>query len=213
MVQTQKPAKITVVDQNGIFVNWSAVVGTSASGTTDDGTPPVKIGGVYNSSLPTYTNGQRGEAQLGTRGAFLVQLMSRDGTAGANVSQLGDASSATTDRLSVRAGLEYFNGSTMDRARGNLFGLFTQSMGGLYSHISTATTTTVKSSSATMARIVVNKAVASSTATIYDSTTGSGTVVGILDTSVIGSYAFDIALSTGLTIVTSGATDLTVVYR
>jgi hypothetical protein len=42
---------------------WVAPAGNVASGATDSGNP-VKIGGVYNSSAPTLTNGQRGDLQL-----------------------------------------------------------------------------------------------------------------------------------------------------
>lgn len=42
------------------------VVGNVASGATDSGNP-VKIGGVYNSTQPTLTNGQRGDVQLDVR--------------------------------------------------------------------------------------------------------------------------------------------------
>lgn len=48
------------------------VVGDSASGATDSGSNPVKIGGVYNSTLPTFTNGQRGNVQLSSKGSVLV---------------------------------------------------------------------------------------------------------------------------------------------
>lgn len=41
----------------------SVVVGNVASGATDSGAP-VKVGGVYNTSAPTLTNGQRGDMQL-----------------------------------------------------------------------------------------------------------------------------------------------------
>ena len=53
-------------------------------------------------------------------------------------------------------------------------------------------------------------------ATIYDSTTGSGTVIGVIDTTVdVMTHTYDIAFNTGLTIVTSAGTggDLTVSWR
>lgn len=49
---------------------WS-VVGNVAAGASDSGNP-VKIGGVYNSTLPTLTNGQRGDVQLSSKGTVIV---------------------------------------------------------------------------------------------------------------------------------------------
>ncbi len=51
--------------------------GSVASGATDSGNP-VKVGGVYNSTKPTLTTGQRGDLQLGSRGATAVQLLAAD---------------------------------------------------------------------------------------------------------------------------------------
>lgn len=47
----------------GSTTSPSVVVGNVASGATDSGAP-VKVGGVYNTSAPTLTNGQRGDMQL-----------------------------------------------------------------------------------------------------------------------------------------------------
>lgn len=54
------------------FTGITLVSGTIAAGTTDSGAP-VKVGGVYNTSLPTYTNGQRGDFQIDASGRQLVQ--------------------------------------------------------------------------------------------------------------------------------------------
>lgn len=47
------------------------VVGNVAAGATDSGAP-VKIGGVFNTTLPTYTNGQRGDLQLNNKGGLII---------------------------------------------------------------------------------------------------------------------------------------------
>jgi hypothetical protein len=89
--------------------------------------------------------------------------------------------------------------------------------GNSYNNITTATTTTVKSGAGTLAKIIINQTgTVSSTATIWDSLTGSGNKIGTLDTlGSIGSVAYDVAFSTGLTIVTTGtaAPNLTISYR
>jgi hypothetical protein len=83
-------------------------------------------------------------------------------------------------------------------------------------NITTATTTTVKSGSGYLNAIIINKAVVSTTITIYDNTAGSGTLIGTItyggtllnDPPIMATYNCNFV--TGLTIVTSGATDLTV---
>jgi len=49
------------------------VGGNIASGSADAGSP-VKIAGVYNSSAPTFANGQRGDMQIDSAGNHLVSL-------------------------------------------------------------------------------------------------------------------------------------------
>lgn len=53
--------------EKGTNANPISVGGTVASGATDSGNP-VKAGGVYNSSAPTFTSGQRGDLQLDASG-------------------------------------------------------------------------------------------------------------------------------------------------
>lgn len=67
---------ITLVDANGdsvITANGQRIQGNSAAGAADAG-DPVKVGGRYDSTLPTLTNGQRGNLQLSPRGTLLASL-------------------------------------------------------------------------------------------------------------------------------------------
>ena len=87
-----------------------------------------------------------------------------------------------------------------------------------FSHITTNTTTTVKSGAGVLRRIVINtKGSIANTLTIYDNTTGSGTVIGVIDTvnGVSGHFEYGVSFSTGLTIVTANGTaaDVTVIYE
>jgi hypothetical protein len=86
-----------------------------------------------------------------------------------------------------------------------------------YAHISTSTTTVVKSGAGYLYSIIINQVgTVASTATIYDNTAGSGTIIGILDTlSTREQFLYNIAFGTGLTIVTTGtvAPDLTICWR
>jgi hypothetical protein len=88
-----------------------------------------------------------------------------------------------------------------------------------YLNITTATTTTVKSGAGTLHVIAINTPVASATITVYDNTAGSGTKIGTISlggtlaNDVYDPVLLDVSFGTGLTIVTSGATDLTIGYR
>lgn len=96
--------------------------GQIASGATDSGNP-VKVGGKYNATLPTLTDGQRGDIQLGSRGSMNVQLRGVDGSAGAAVATLADAytnpTGATLAALVTGSMGNLFNGTTWDRQRNN----------------------------------------------------------------------------------------------
>lgn len=80
--------------------------------------------------------------------------------------------------------------------------------GGNSANITTATTTTVKASAGTLKKIIVGKAVAASTVIFKDGTT----VLGTLDSAAVRSEDLNIACATSIVIVTSHATDVTVVY-
>jgi hypothetical protein len=82
-----------------------------------------------------------------------------------------------------------------------------------YSHISTNATTVVKSGPGVLHSITINKLGATNTATVYDNTAGSGTVIAVINDAVAQvSLIYDLAFSIGLCVVTSGTTapDLTV---
>ena len=93
------------------------------------------------------------------------------------------------------------------------------STGVIYQNITTATTTTVKSTPGYIHTITINTQVASATITIYDNTAASGNKIGIITlpsavtTSEPVTVTYDANFLVGLTIVTSGATDISVSYR
>lgn len=80
-------------------------------------------------------------------------------------------------------------------------------------YISTATTTTAKSGAGVLGSIVLGET-AAGTITVYDNTAESGTIIAVLKASVVeGTYTFNAAFTTGLTIVTAGASKLTVNFQ
>lgn len=91
--------------------------------------------------------------------------------------------------------------------------------GHTYTRIVTGTTTTLKTGAGVLHTITFNKPVLSEVWTVYDNTAGSGTVIAIitLPATLVGegptTAIYDIAFSTGLTIVSSSTTDGTVSWR
>jgi hypothetical protein len=88
-----------------------------------------------------------------------------------------------------------------------------------YTNITTGATTVVKSGAGFFHLLIVSKGVAAATITIYDNTAGSGTKIATITFGAAllsdppDSTLFDVSFATGLTIVTSGATDITVAWR
>jgi hypothetical protein len=83
-----------------------------------------------------------------------------------------------------------------------------------YQNIASATTTVVKTGAGILRSIVINTTAAAAI-TIYDNTAGSGNKIATIAASpAIGSvFEFHCAFNTGLTIVTAGASDITVAFR
>jgi hypothetical protein len=87
-----------------------------------------------------------------------------------------------------------------------------------FSNITTTGTTTIKSGAGILRRVVVNtRGGITNTLTIYDNTSGSGTVIAAIDTvnGVLGHFEYNVAFSTGLTVVNATGTsaDITVIYE
>jgi hypothetical protein len=87
-----------------------------------------------------------------------------------------------------------------------------------YTNITTATTTTVKSGRGQLFAIINNKSVANGVITVYDNTAASGTKIATITNPasiLLNQYNQNfggIVFNTGLTIVTSAAEDLTIVW-
>ena len=81
--------------------------------------------------------------------------------------------------------------------------------------ISTSTTTVVKASKGMLHSITVNtKGTAASAVTVYDAASATGTPFAVIDSlNLSGTFTYDVDFSTALTIVTTGAPNITVSYR
>lgn len=86
-------------------------------------------------------------------------------------------------------------------------------------NITSATTVTPKSGPGVFHGLVINKAVVSGVITIYDNTAASGAIIGTITFGVALlsdppiQALYDVNVTTGITIVTSAAFDITVMYQ
>ena len=79
-------------------------------------------------------------------------------------------------------------------------------------YVSLAGTVTPKSGTGVLRRLVVTGGTAG-TIVLYDNTAASGNIIASFDSTVaLAMYNFDVTFSVGLTVVTSAATKVSVVY-
>lgn len=223
---TPAPGVVTTQNTaNGVgadAIGNNIVVGPGASGATAIGNP-VPVAAKYNATLPTFLDGQRGDIQIGSRGSLSVSLFGANATAAAGIGQPSDAFTPA-NALDVNSQNMVFDGSNYVRTRsGGIAGMagvsWQASPSGAYTytHIATSATTIVKSGTGTLHSITINMlGTVASTITVYDNTAGSGTVIAVINSlSVTGTLTYDVAFTTGLTIVSTGtiAPDVTVSYK
>jgi hypothetical protein len=217
---TSATGQLVIVGANSTSVG---VVGNVASGSADSGNP-MKIGGLTSTTVPSgATTGQRKDMWVGAVGNPMVGFGVGGGSlTGVNAPQIPLDAVGTARALAVGSygsngtSLDAFK--TMDGLNGSGTGVQAiEHAGALFNNISTATTTTVKSGTGTFHRLIVGTAVASATVTIYNNTTATGAKIATITfpSTVANPYTldFDLWFSLGLTIVTSGASDITAVYR
>jgi len=87
-----------------------------------------------------------------------------------------------------------------------------------FGNMTTSTTTTFKSGAGVLHTVTINQlGTVASTVSIFDNTAGSGTSIAVLNSLSTGegTYTYDVAFTTGLTITTTGtaAPNVTVSYR
>lgn len=144
----------------GTGTSAQQVQGNLAPSTTDAGTNPVKIGGVYNLTPPTYTTGVRTDIQTDNNGNVRIRLAA--GTANAPDGQsntcafVNDANSTSTRLLGVA---NYgSDGATWNRIRADTNGSVSQSAlvtaqwnyAGVTGGITTTTDATVSAANVTL---------------------------------------------------------------
>lgn len=111
-----------------------------------------------------------------------------------------------------------YGGPLESDSLGNLKTVEQFATGWTYANMTTQTTTNIKGGAGVLHAIVVNTQGVSGTITIWDNTTNSGTKIGIITlgsavTADAGTYLYDVAFLTGLTITTAVATsDITISF-
>lgn len=183
-VQTLSGSTTAVTQATASNLN-AQVQGNVASAAADSGNP-VKIGGIYNTTRPTFTNGQRGDGQLDARGNFATTLCDTGGVTCTSV-QNGGADGVSNGNQGVLGynRLVLFNGSTWDRG-------FTCSNSAAVNVTAGATTQIVGLSGSTVIR-VCSLAISMSAAGSAGVYTGTGSNCGTGTTALIQ----DMTLATG----------------
>jgi hypothetical protein len=133
----------------------------------------------------------------------------------------GAATESTLSALSAKfsaLGQKTMSASVPVVLASNHSDIVTKKSASSYAHLNSTGTTTIKSGAGILRRVVVNtNGSVSNTFTIYDNTSGSGTVIAAIDTvnGVSGHFEYNVAFSTGLTVVdaTGASADITVIYE
>lgn len=200
-------------NQSALSVNASQVGAPwtvqLVAGTAVAGSVQISDGTVSAQKLAVSANGVA---------AFNLQTT---GGVSASIAAGGDAQSSSMQTLYVRNFNYIFNGTTLDRQAaingidGTGKGVTATEVGGsTFVEITTATSTTVKGSAGTLHKVIVNTGVAAATIKIYNALSATGTPFTI---TCSGTAPFEITydtwMSTGIFVVTSGATDVTITYR
>ncbi len=112
MVNNGTTADMAPGNTSGLFVQ-----GNVASGVADVGNG-VKMAGKYNATLPTLTDGQRGDAQLGANSVLLTTIVNSAGVQYNTAGTAADAGSTQSNGVLTVRNMNFgFNGATWDRGR------------------------------------------------------------------------------------------------
>lgn len=206
---------IVVTGFNGL----STLVGTSTLtflplGTPGDSTTGpvgIKVVMVGSGTSSTIVQGTAADNAVSVGNPVYVGGLAVAGSTYAPAYTAGDAAALAVDKDSGGLLVHMRTLTTSDAITNTPIGYS-------FLNITTATTTTVKSGAGVFVALIYNKPLINATATIYDNTAASGTKIGTITlpaalTSDTDVMTYNAAFSTGLTIVTTTASDITVIYR
>jgi hypothetical protein len=200
------------------------VVGDIAAAASDSGNP-VKMGGLVSTTSPAaLTTGKRQNFWSSPAGQMMVGFGVGGFLTGSNTPTLAlDAASAARP-LGVTPFV--YNGATTDAQKSGaaaaalatgVGSASVEEVGRSFKNIAGATGgLAVKNSAGHLHSLTINtKGAATATATLYDNTAASGTVIATIDLTLgQGTLIYDLAFSTGLfVVVTATLSDITLSYR
>lgn len=221
---------VTIGLQNGTVT--TAIKSLTGSVSFTNGTDAISAGLIsqYNTTLPSSTNGSYGVIQMTSdnswRSALVGPLVNSGAVAFGYTFPYVLGSSSIAHPLGVGAWL--YNGSTGLNASVDAVGAKVSSGntgagvaaveegGRPFSEITSATTTLINSGAGILHSVNVNTCVAAATIKIYNALTATGTPITITcgaTAAALPTLVYDDYFGTGITVVTSGATDVTVTYR
>lgn len=142
------------------------------------------------------------------------------GTQNVNITQLAGAAPSLTNPLWVipATGASFAVTGTFFQATQPVSGTVTSNTGGnSYTHITTAATTVIKSGAGVLHTVCVNAlGTVASAVTVDDAVSATTPTIAVINSLLLsGCQTYDVAFSTGLTLVTTGtiAPDITVSWR
>jgi hypothetical protein len=168
-------------------------LGVYAQGSTTTGQSGFLTQFAVTTSPPTYTTGQTSPGSMDVNGNHRVSIGQGGSTA---TVKAASTPAVATDQALVTSPRDPVTYS--------------------YTNITTDATTTPKSSGGFLHTVCINTPAATETVQIYDNTAGSGTTIGKITVfaSTNPCQLYDVAFTTGLTIVTAvAAGDITVAWR
>lgn len=161
-------------------------------------------------------------ANIGTTGGLALDATLTGGTASTIVRGGAKGATVAVTVTSTANGADHQGLDTIEQLKpvyeDNSAGRAIVEQRNSFANISTATTTTVKSGAGFLHLVQINAAVALATINIFDNTAGSGTLIATITmpAALLASQVtlrYDISFATGLTIVTTGAQNMTVSFR
>lgn len=190
------PAEVNLIQTGG-----NALAADDAPAGT---TAPVPVGGIYAATPPTYTTGDRVQAQFNIDGSLRVGAAALTGVDGLTNTLAGLMSSTGLTPRHLAVGGFSFNGTTWDRIRnaGSNLGLLVES--GPYVFGRVTGDGQIKSGAGFIHTITIspNGSVVAGVLTVYNNTAESGAVVASfalpVTTFMPFSVTLDVACSTGI---------------
>lgn len=184
--------------------------------TLKGGTPTVVSSGSFNGSVSSYTM----TTSLATYEIYYTQTAVKFVINGVLIHTVSATTTPWSNQIDFHCYMENVNsGNTTSvdiQSRFSVIRRFgKEDSAPTYAHITTATTTILKYSMGKLHKVIVNNPT-NNPITIYDNSAASGAIIAVIDpdtSNVPFELEYDVAFQNGLTIVTAGTPDLTILYE